>query len=547
MKNIDPTRTKSWILLQKHLEKIKTLKIKKLFDQNPNRFNEFSILFNNQILVDISKNRITKDTINKLCELAEEIDLKNAINDMFFGKKINRTENRAVLHTALRNCSNRPIILDDKDVMPKINKVLHKMKCFSQQVISGEYKGYTGKTITDIVNIGIGGSNLGPLMVTEALKPYKNHLQIHFVSNVDGTHIIETLRNLDLESTLFLIASKTFTTQETMINACSAKNWFLKSTNNEKHIKKHFIALSANYKAAIEFGINIDNIFEFWDWVGGRYSLWSSIGLSIVLSIGFENFEQLLHGGYAMDNHFLTSPIEKNIPILLALISIWYANFFDSKTEAILPYDQHMKYFPAYIQQICMESNGKSVNRKGKKINYQTSPVIWGDSGINGQHSFYQLIHQGKQIIPCDFIASAISHNPLGDHHLKLLSNFFAQTNALAFGKLDNIVKKELININNFIKNTSKIPFKSFEGNRPTNSILLRKITPYNLGILIALYEHKIFSQGIILNIFSFDQWGVELGKELADKIFPELKKNNITNNYDSSTNSLINYYKSWR
>ncbi|PPI88578.1 glucose-6-phosphate isomerase [Candidatus Pantoea edessiphila] len=548
MKNINPTNTIAWKELKKHFEQIKSLHLSDLFNKDCNRFSKFSILFKDQILIDFSKNRITHETIDKLQALAKETYLKDNIDSMFSGEKINFTENRAVLHIALRNRSNTPIILNGKNIMPKINKILNKMRIFSEEVINGNWLGYTGKPIKDIVNIGIGGSNLGPLMVTEALCPYQNHLNLHFVSNIDGSHINKTLNNLNPATTLFLIASKTFNTQETLTNAHSARDWFLEKTNNKKNMSKHFIALSTNKKAVEKFGININNMFEFWNWVGGRYSLWSSIGLSIILSIGFSNFEQFLNGAYEMDKHFSETPIEKNIPILLGLIGIWYNNFFSAETEAILPYDQNMRHFASYFQQVNMESNGKNIDREGNNVNYQTGPIIWGESGTDGQHSFYQHIHQGTKLIPCDFIAPAIHHHPLNDHHLKLLSHFFAQTKALAFGKTANEIEKEFINkkqINKFIKNISL--FKTLDGNHPTNSILIRKLTPFNLGALIALYEHKIFTQGSILNIFSFDQWGVELGKTLANDILSELKTEDKTKKYDSSTNELINCYKNWR
>ncbi|WP_367680451.1 glucose-6-phosphate isomerase [Candidatus Fukatsuia anoeciicola] len=544
MKNINPSHTPAWIALQQHFKKIKNVHIRDLFAEDKERFNKFSIIFDDQLLVDFSKNRITTTTMKKLQALAKETNLQDAINSMFNGEKINRTENRAVLHIALRNRSNNPILLDGENVMPKVNNVLTRMKKFCQDVIDGVWKGYSGKAITDVVNIGIGGSDLGPYMVTEALYYYKNHLQIHFVSNVDGTHITETLKTLKQETTLFLIASKTFTTQETMTNAHSARKWLLK-TASQKDIAKHFIALSTNNKAVSEFGINIVYMFEFWDWVGGRYSLWSAIGLPIALSIGFNNFLKLLDGAYAMDCHFKDAPIKQNIPILLALISIWYSNFFGTETEAIFPYDQYMHRFPAYCQQGNMESNGKCIDRNGQQVNYQTGSIIWGEPGTNGQHAFYQLIHQSSKIIPCDFIAPAISHNPLNDHHFKLLSNFFAQTRALAFGKTRVEVETEFTS-KNLAQTKNIIPFKVFEGNKPTNSILLREITPFSLGLLIALYEHKIFTQGVILNIFSFDQWGVELGKQLTHKILLELQNSTNISSYDSSTNALINKFKQW-
>lgn len=548
MKNINPTQTAAWQALQKHFDEMKDVTIADLFAKDGDRFSKFSATFGDQMLVDYSKNRITEETLAKLQDLAKECDLAGAIKSMFSGEKINRTENRAVLHVALRNRSNTPILVDGKDVMPEVNAVLEKMKTFSQAIISGEWKGYTGKAITDVVNIGIGGSDLGPYMVTEALRPYKNHLNMHFVSNVDGTHIAEVLKKVNPETTLFLVASKTFTTQETMTNAHSARDWFLKAAGDEKHVAKHFAALSTNAKAVGEFGIDTANMFEFWDWVGGRYSLWSAIGLSIVLSIGFDNFVELLSGAHAMDKHFSTTPAEKNLPVLLALIGIWYNNFFGAETEAILPYDQYMHRFAAYFQQGNMESNGKYVDRNGNVVDYQTGPIIWGEPGTNGQHAFYQLIHQGTKMVPCDFIAPAITHNPLSDHHQKLLSNFFAQTEALAFGKSREVVEQEYRDQGKDPATLDYVvPFKVFEGNRPTNSILLREITPFSLGALIALYEHKIFTQGVILNIFTFDQWGVELGKQLANRILPELKDDKEISSHDSSTNGLINRYKAWR
>ncbi|HGY2442952.1 glucose-6-phosphate isomerase [Escherichia coli] len=548
MKNINPTQTAAWQALQKHFDEMKDVTIADLFAKDGDRFSKFSATFDDQMLVDYSKNRITEETLVKLQDLAKECDLAGAIKSMFSGEKINRTENRAVLHVALRNRSNTPILVDGKDVMPEVNAVLEKMKTFSEAIISGEWKGYTGKAITDVVNIGIGGSDLGPYMVTEALRPYKNHLNMHFVSNVDGTHIAEVLKKVNPETTLFLVASKTFTTQETMTNAHSARDWFLKAAGDEKHVAKHFAALSTNAKAVGEFGIDTANMFEFWDWVGGRYSLWSAIGLSIVLSIGFDNFVELLSGAHAMDKHFSTTPAEKNLPVLLALIGIWYNNFFGAETEAILPYDQYMHRFAAYFQQGNMESNGKYVDRNGNVVDYQTGPIIWGEPGTNGQHAFYQLIHQGTKMVPCDFIAPAITHNPLSDHHQKLLSNFFAQTEALAFGKSREVVEQEYRDQGKDPATLDYVvPFKVFEGNRPTNSILLREITPFSLGALIALYEHKIFTQGVILNIFTFDQWGVELGKQLANRILPELKDDKEISSHDSSTNGLINRYKAWR
>ena len=548
MKNINPKQTSAWQALEKHFADMEKVSIADLFAKESDRFSKFSATFDDLMLVDYSKNRITDETLNTLLDLAKETDLAGAIKSMFSGEKINRTEDRAVLHVALRNRSNTPIVVDGKDVMPEVNAVLEKMKTFSESIISGSWKGYTGKPITDVVNIGIGGSDLGPFMVTEALRPYKNHLNMHFVSNVDGTHIAEVLKKVNPETTLFLVASKTFTTQETMTNAHSARDWFLKAAGDQQHVAKHFAALSTNAKAVGEFGIDTANMFEFWDWVGGRYSLWSAIGLSIVLSVGYDNFVELLSGAHAMDKHFSTTPFEKNLPVLLALIGIWYNNFFGAETEAILPYDQYMHRFPAYFQQGNMESNGKFVDRNGNAVDYQTGPIIWGEPGTNGQHAFYQLIHQGTKMVPCDFIAPAKTHNPLSEHHAKLLSNFFAQTEALAFGKSREVVEQEYRDQGKDPATLDYVvPFKVFEGNRPTNSILLREITPFSLGALIALYEHKIFTQGAILNIFTFDQWGVELGKQLANRILPELGDENAIDSHDSSTNGLINRYKAWR
>ena len=546
MKKINPTQTAAWQALTAH--QAENLTIAQLFQANPQRFSQYHVNFEDQILVDFSKNAVNETTLALLQQLAEECGLAQAKEAMFNGEKINYTENRAVLHTALRNRSNTPVLVDGKDVMPEVNAVLAKMKAFCERVISGEWKGYTGKAITDVINIGIGGSDLGPYMVTEALRPYKNHLNVHFVSNVDGTHIAETLKKVNPETTLVLVASKTFTTQETMTNAHSARDWLLAAAKDESAVAKHFVALSTNAKEVEKFGIDTANMFEFWDWVGGRYSLWSAIGLSIALSIGFEQFEQLLSGAHAMDNHFRQAPAEKNIPTILALIGIWNSNFLGAETEALLPYDQYLHRFAAYFQQGNMESNGKYVGRDGKVVNYQTGPIVWGEPGTNGQHAFYQLIHQGTKIIPCDFIAPAQTHNPLSDHHEKLLSNFFAQTEALAFGKSKQAVEEEFLAAGKSLESVKEIvPFKVFTGNKPTNSILLQKITPYSLGALIAMYEHKIFVQGVIFNIYSFDQWGVELGKQLANRILPELKGSESVESHDSSTNGLINQYKAWR
>lgn len=545
--NIDFTTTKAYKYLADHFIDITSINLKDLFKADNQRFNKFSIGFND-ILLDYSKNRVTDETVALLIQLAKECRVKEATQAMFSGERINVTENRPVLHIALRNRSNKPIYVDGKDVMEDVNRVLQQMKTFSERIISGEWKGFSGKAITDVVNIGIGGSDLGPVMVTEALKPYKNHLNMHFVSNVDGTHIAETLKQLSPETTLFLIASKTFTTQETMANAHSARDWFLAGGGKEADVAKHFAALSTNTEGVSKFGIDTKNMFEFWDWVGGRYSLWSAIGLSIVLSIGFENFVELLTGAHEVDQHFLNTEFEENIPVILALIGIWYNNFFEAETEAILPYDQYMHRFAAYFQQGDMESNGKHVDRNGNSVDYSTGPIIWGEPGTNGQHAFYQLIHQGTKLIPCDFIAPAQTHNPLGEHHPMLLSNFFAQTEALMNGKTLDEVKTELKASGKSDAEIEKLaPFKEFDGNRPTNSILIKKITPRTLGSLIAMYEHKIFVQGIIWNIYSFDQWGVELGKQLAGKILPELNNSDEVTSHDSSTNGLINQYKAWR
>lgn len=535
----------SWKALQRHYSKIKDKHLRELFAEDPERFKKFSVQFND-FLLDYSKNRATDKTMELLFKLAEDVKLKAWISKMFKGEKINFTENRAVLHTALRNRSNQPVYVDGADVMPKVNDVLQHMKEFSGQVRSGEWKGYTGKEITDVVNIGIGGSDLGPVMVTEALKPYgKEGLSVHFVSNVDATHIAETLKVVNPETTLFIISSKTFTTQETLANANTAKKWFLEKSKSEQAIAKHFIAISTNGVEVQRFGIDIKNMFEFWDWVGGRYSLWSAIGLSIAIFIGFENFEQLLTGAYEMDEHFKTAPFDKNLPVIMAMLGVWYNNFFGADTYAILPYDQYLHRFPAYLQQGDMESNGKRIDKQGAEVEYSTGPVIWGEPGTNGQHAFYQLIHQGTKLIPADFIAPIESQNPIGEHHKMLLSNFFAQTEALMKGKNEKEAREELKRAGLSGKDLKTLlPHKIFPGNKPTNSILIKKLTPKNLGSLIAMYEHKIFTQGVIWNINSFDQWGVELGKQLAKAILPELDKNAPLSKHDSSTSGLIQYYR---
>lgn len=546
---INPSYTQAWMLLKKHQkEEMMRMQMRTLFENDPERYSKFSLCIND-IVFDYSKNIITEKTLQLLHQLAEECEVKKAIHSLFKGDTINETEGRAVQHTALRNFGNEPVWIDGKDVMPDVKRVQNQMKAFCETIHSGAWKGYTGKPIRYIVNIGIGGSDLGPVMVTEALKPYwKENIQTYFVSNVDGTHIAETLKQVTPDETLFLIASKTFTTQETMTNAFTARQWFLEHAKEEKHIAAHFAALSTNEKEVTRFGIHPQNMFEFWDWVGGRYSLWSAIGLSIALTIGYENFEALLRGAYLTDEHFRTEKMEKNIPVIMALLGIWYTNFFKAQSEAILPYDQYMHRFAAYFQQGNMESNGKYVDRMGNEVQYATGPVIWGEPGTNGQHAFYQLIHQGTLIIPCDFIAPAKSHNPVGDHHVKLLSNFFAQTEALMKGKNKQEANEELTKAGKSKEEIKALlPFKVFSGNRPSNSILIRQISPSTLGSLIALYEHKIFVQGVIWNIFSFDQWGVELGKQLANSILPELVTNEKIQSHDSSTNGLINAYKEMR
>lgn len=542
--NNNPTESLAWRNLEIIFLTMQATHMRELFADDDKRFEKFSLQFED-ILVDYSKNIINQETLDLLIALAKEVELGEGISAMFRGERINSTENRPALHVALRNRSNTPMLVDGRDVMPEVNRVLDQMKKFSDQLISGNWKGYTGKPIRNIVNIGIGGSDLGPYMVTEALRPYWTTITAHFVSNVDGTHIAETVKKLDPETTLFIIASKTFTTQETMTNAESARAWFLEKTGGKGDVAKHFIAVSTNQKEVTRFGIAAENMFVFWDWVGGRYSLWSSIGLSISCTIGFENFIKMLEGAHAMDNHFRIEPLEKNIPVILALLGVWYNNFFGAASEAILPYDQYLHRFPAYFQQGNMESNGKSVDRQGNPVVYQTGPILWGEPGTNGQHAFYQLIHQGTKIVPCDFIASAESHNPVGDHHAKLLSNYFAQTEALMNGKTPEEVQIELQHAGMTEDEIeSHTPYRVFEGNRPSNSILFQKLTPRTLGSLIAMYEHKIFAQGIIWNIYSFDQWGVELGKVLAKKILPELGGAGEITAHDASTNGLINYFK---
>ena len=547
-KRINPTRTRSWQRLSQHFSQVKALHMRDLFAQDPDRFKKFSIRFQD-ILVDYSKNRITEETVQLLLDLAEEVDLRDAIEKMFTGYKINETEDRPVLHVALRNRGERPIFFEGQDVMPHVRAVLLKMKDFSQRLISGRWRGFTDRKICDIVNIGIGGSDLGPAMVTECLRPYaQKGLAVHFVSNVDGTHLSETLKRIHPETTLFMIASKTFTTQETMTNAHSARRWFLDHARDPRHISKHFVAISTNVEKVEAFGIDRNNMFIFWDWVGGRFSLWSAIGLSIACFIGFDHFEELLQGAFEMDQHFRNTPFHRNIPVILALLGLWYTNFFGAESEVILPYDQSMQRLPAYLQQANMESNGKSVDRNGCSVSYPTGPIIWGEPGTNGQHAFYQLLHQGTRLIPADFLAPAISHNPLGDHHAILLANFFAQTEALMKGKTSEEVTEELRREGKTQEEIQRLrPYRVFEGNRPSNSILFPKLTPRVLGSLIAMYEHKIFVQGVIWNIFSFDQWGVELGKQLAARVLPELQGNQPVTSHDSSTNGLINAFKEMR
>ncbi|MFH1791221.1 MAG: glucose-6-phosphate isomerase [Candidatus Omnitrophota bacterium] len=545
---ICPTDTRTWKNLEAHAQDMKARHMRDLFKEDSERFSGFSLRFED-MLVDYSKNIITGQTMRLLIDLTIECGLREAIDLMFSGDKINETEKRAVLHVALRNRSNRPMLVDGIDVMPEVNRVLDQMESFSGDIISGKWTGYTGKAIRHIVNIGIGGSDLGPVMVTEALRPYwKPDKEAHFVSNIDGTHIAETLKRIDPETSLFIISSKTFTTQETMTNAHTAREWFLKSAVDEERVKKHFVAVSTNDEKVREFGIDTRNMFRFWDWVGGRYSLWSAIGLSIACTVGFENFRDMLSGAHAMDAHFRSAPFDGNIPVILALLGVWYNNFFGAETHAILPYDQYMHRFSAYFQQGDMESNGKYVDRTGRRVKYQTGPVIWGEPGTNGQHAFYQLIHQGTRLVPCDFIAPAISHNPVGDHHVKLMSNFFAQTEALMRGKTREEAARELAGQGISKADAERLlPYKIFEGNRPTNSILVKKITPRTLGSLVAMYEHKIFTQGVIWNIFSFDQWGVELGKQLAGGILTELGGDTPAVSHDSSTNGLINAFKKQR
>ena len=538
------TQSPAWQKLAAHQKQLETTTMRELFAKDPERFNKFSIEFGG-ILYDFSKNRITEETLDLLVSLAEQAKVKEMAEAMFTGEKINVTERRAVLHTALRNRSNNPVYVDGKDVMPDVNRVLAKMKDFCARVRSGEWKGYTGKAITDVVNIGIGGSDLGPCMVCEALAPYQSILTPHFVSNVDGTHIVETVKKLNPETTLFIVASKTFTTQETMTNAHSAKKWLLDALKDEKAVASHFVALSTNREEVEKFGIDPNNMFEFWNWVGGRYSLWSAIGLSIALAVGFENFEELLAGAHEADVYFRTTPYKQNIPVLMALLGVWYNNFWNAETQAILPYDQYMRRFAAYLQQGDMESNGKGVDREGNRVDYSTGQIVWGEPGTNGQHAFYQLIHQGTKLIPCDFLMPVQTHNPIGDHHQKLVANFIAQTEALMKGKTEEEAYQELLKSGLDDAEAKRLaPSKVFTGNRPTSSFFFTKLTPRMLGKLISFYEMKIFVQGIVWNVNSFDQMGVELGKQLAKAVLPELVSSNPTTSHDASTNALVEYYK---
>lgn len=540
------TELPAYKALENHFKLINQLNMRYLFDTDEKRDEKFSIK-NKSILLDYSKNRIVDETIPLLCNLAREVGLEDWRHRMFAGEKINNTENRAVLHTALRNQTGEPVFVDGEDVMPQINSTMDKIKTFTKKVRKGVWKGYTNKSISDIVNIGIGGSDLGPKMIYHALKPYHHkELTVHYVSNVDGAHIDDVLEDLKQETTLFIIASKTFTTQETITNAQMAREWFLESGAQESDISKHFVAVSTNTEAATEFGISAENMFEFWDWVGGRYSLWSAIGLSIVLAVGMDNYENLLSGAHSMDMHFKEEPLEENMPVIMALLGVWYNNFFGAETHGILPYDDYLRDLPFYLQQADMESNGKSVNRNGKKVDYSTGPIIFGTSGINGQHAFYQAIHQGTQMIPSDFIVSMLTHSNHQDQHDIMMANALAQTEALMKGRTLDETYADFVESKAEIEDVEdRIHHMVFEGNNPTNTLLLNKLTPHSLGMLIALYEHKIFVQGIIWNLNSFDQWGVELGKKLAKNILTDISKTEEITSHDSSTNSLINYYKS--
>jgi len=541
------TQSSAWQALKAHHAALEPIQMRQMFQGDPARFDRFSLQFDS-LLFDYSKNRINEETISLLTALAGQAELAVWIKRMFGGEKINSTEQRAALHTALRNRSERPVLVDGKDVMPDVRRVLGLMRRFSDAVRSGEHRGHTGKQITDIVNIGIGGSDLGPLMVCEALKPYATKLRAHFISNVDATHLAETLKKLDAETTLFIVSSKTFTTQETLTNARSARAWLIGELGDEQAVAKHFAAVSTNLEATAKFGINSENVFEFWDWVGGRYSLWSAIGLPIALYLGMDRFEELLDGAYAMDEHFRNAPLEKNIPVLMGLLGIWYGNFFGAGSNAVFPYDQYLHRFSAYLQQLDMESNGKGVDRDGNAVDYDTGMVVWGEPGTNGQHAFYQLIHQGTRLIPADFLAPLHSQNPLGEHHAILLANCFAQTEALMLGKAATEARAELgAQGLHGAALDALLPHKVFPGNKPTNTLLFDRLDPHTLGMLVALYEHKVFVQSVVWNINPFDQWGVELGKQLAGKILPELRDARVASAHDASTNGLVNYFHKHR
>lgn len=542
MKNL--TDFTAWKALEKHKEQLSDISMRELFAQNNNRFDDFHLTFNDMLL-DFSKNRINQETMALLIQLAEESHLKEWTEKMFSGEKINHTEDRAVLHTALRNRGNKPVYVGGQDVMPEVNSELDKMREYSEAVRTGQWLGFSGKPILDIVNIGVGGSDLGPVMVSEALHPYgKAGLRVHFVSNVDPSHICDTLKDLDPERTLFIVSSKSFTTQDTIMNAKTARDWLMVNSRDEAAVAKHFIAVAANVKAATEFGIKEENIFKMWDWVGGRYSLWSSIGLSVAMYIGMDRFESLLQGAYEMDQHFREAPLQENLPVIMALLGIWYNNFHDAESHVLLPYDQHLHRFPAYFQQGDMESNGKSTTRDGASVDYATGPIIWGELGITGQHAFYQNLHQGTHLVPADFIVPVDSLNPVGDHHLVLLANFFAQTRTLMTGKNEAEAREELIAEGRSEQEVERLySSRIMPGNKPSNTILLKALTPKSLGSLIALYEHKIFTQGIIWNINSYDQPAVELGKKVASSIYDDLKKHKSVDSYDDSTNGLINYF----
>ena len=544
-KSADLVESPAWKALSSHYQTIEPLHMRDLFAQDPERFEKFSISFGD-LLLDYSKNRVTEKTISLLCELAEEVDLKRWIERLFEGDEINHTEKRAVLHTALRNRSEQKILVQGEDVVPEIREQLRHMRDFSEAIRTRAWRGYTGQPITDVVNIGVGGSDLGPLMACEALRPYAIHdLRVHFVSNVDESHIIDTLEMLKPETTLFIIASKSFTTADTLINANTAREWFLTAAGKTDSMARHFVAVTANRDEAHKFGVAKENVFEIWDWVGGRYSMWSAMGLSIAISVGMDHFESMLDGAHAMDNHFRTAPFQKNIPVLLALLGVWYNNFFECEAYAVLPYDQHLHRFPPYLRQMDMESNGKRIDRDGNIVEYQTGPIIFGQLGITGQHAFYQLMHQGSKLIPADFIAPISSFQSIAEHHRNLMSNVFAQTEALMIGRTEDEVRQEMTDAGTPAEDIERLlPYRVFPGNKPTNTILFDELTPHTLGALVAMYEHKVFVQGIIWNINSYDQWGVELGKQLAQSILPELEAGDATSSHDSSTNGLVNYYK---